>query len=76
VLNSSGVGRLLLPFLFDPDFDALLNPIDLANATIPEDDKEQRWDNASVHSLEGTYGAYLLGKVSKVFPDLGESELG
>ena len=30
-----------------------------------------RWDGRSVHAFEGTYGDYLLGKVAKVFPDLG-----
>ena len=29
-----------------------------------------RWDGASVHELTGTYGDYLLSKVSKVFPAL------
>ena len=29
-----------------------------------------RWDGASVHAFEGTYGDYLLGKVGKVFPEL------
>ena len=30
----------------------------------------KRWDRASVHAFEGTYGDYLLGKVGKVFPEL------
>ncbi len=30
-----------------------------------------RWDGRSVHAFEGTYGDYLLAKVSKVFPELG-----
>jgi hypothetical protein len=33
------------------------------------DDKAQRWDGASVHEFSGTYGDYILAKVSKVFPD-------
>jgi len=32
--------------------------------------KEERWDRASVHEFSGTYGDYLLAKVSKVFPEL------
>lgn len=28
------------------------------------------WDDANLHSLEGSYGEYLLNKVSKVFPAL------
>ena len=34
------------------------------------ENKEQRWDHASVHEFRGTYGDYLLSKVSKVFPKL------
>ena len=34
------------------------------------DDREQRWDHASVHAFDGTYGDYLLNKVGKVFPEL------
>ena len=40
------------------------------------DDPAERWDRASVHAFEGTYGDYLLGKVGKVFPELGERVLG
>jgi hypothetical protein len=35
-----------------------------------EDDARERWDRTSVHAFDGTYGDYLLGKVSKVFPEL------
>ena len=34
-----------------------------------------RWDDADVHAVDGTYGAYLLAKVTKVFPDLGAAVL-
>jgi hypothetical protein len=34
------------------------------------DYREERWDRASVHEFNGTYGEYLLGKVSRVFPEL------
>ena len=39
------------------------------------DNKEERWDRASVHEFRGTYGDYLLNKVSKVFPELGRKVL-
>jgi len=29
-----------------------------------------RWDGRSVFDFDGTYGEYLVAKVSKVFPDL------
>jgi len=32
-------------------------------------------DRASVYEFSGTYGEYLLGKVSKVFPELKQSVL-
>ena len=34
------------------------------------DDASRRWDGASVHAWDGTYGDYLSAKVAKVFPDL------
>jgi isopenicillin N synthase-like dioxygenase len=60
--------RLSFPFFFDPNFDAEVKPIEL-NAP-PDDDRNERWDRASVHDFSGTYGDYLLSKVSKVFPQL------
>ena len=70
VRNVSNRGRLSFPFFFDPNFDAQIEPIDLSEANIPVDDKHERWDKASVHEFKGTYGEYVLGKVSKVFPEL------
>lgn len=68
VLNTSGQGRLSFPFFFDPNFDARIAPIEgLPPAT---DDRATRWDGASVHAFEGTYGDYVLAKVSRVFPEL------
>ena len=73
VQNVSGRSRLSFPFFFDPGFDARVEPIDLSGVPLPEDDKHERWDDASVHEFEGTYGDYVLGKVSKVFPELRRS---
>ena len=73
VLNVSGRGRLSFPFFFDPGFDAHVRPIDLSGVTLPANDADKRWDHASVHDFEGTYGDYVLGKVSKVFPALRHS---
>ena len=70
VQNVSGRSRLSFPFFFDPGFDVHVEPIDLSGVSVPEDDRDERWDHASVHEYEGTYGDYLLGKVSKVFPAL------
>ncbi len=75
VLNTAGRDRLALPFFFDPNFNAEVRPIDdLQNVSIP-DDRNERWDKASVHKPIGTYGDYLLNKVSKVFPQLNRDVL-
>jgi hypothetical protein len=39
------------------------------------DDASERWDFTSVHEFSGTYGDYLLNKVSKVFPELSDEVL-
>jgi polar amino acid transport system ATP-binding protein len=70
-LNTSGRDRLSFPLFFDPDVDARIEPI--RNAEI--DDRATRWDGASVHAFEGTYGDYLLGKIGKVFPELKRAVL-
>jgi isopenicillin N synthase-like dioxygenase len=68
VRNLAGQNRLSFAFFFDPNFNALVRPIKVAAPV--HDNKEERWDHASVHEFEGTYGDYLLNKVSKVFPEL------
>ena len=66
VRNASDHDRLSFPFFFDPSFDAAIAPILRPGA----DDANTRWDGVGVHDFEGTYGDYLVGKVSKVFPQL------
>lgn len=68
VRNLSAKNRLSFPFFFDPNFNAEVKPIQ--SGLIPNDDSRERWDQANVHDFSGTYGEYLLGKVSKVFPEL------
>ena len=58
------------PCFFDPNFDAAIRPIEVPGAEAVAHDRAERWDKASVHDVQGTYGDYLLGKVSKVFPQL------
>lgn len=69
VRNTSGRSRLSFPFFFDPDFAAEILPLPRSDRPIA-DDHAERWDRASVHLFEGTYGEYLLGKVGRVFPEL------
>ncbi|MCB0633016.1 MAG: 2-oxoglutarate and iron-dependent oxygenase domain-containing protein [Saprospiraceae bacterium] len=70
VLNTSGKGRFSFPFFFDPNFSTRIAAIDLSQIESVVDDQQDRWDGASVHEFEGTYGDYILNKVSKVFPQL------
>jgi len=69
VLNKSGKSRLSFPLFFDPGFDTI--PKKIENIELPaKDDSAERWDKSNVHAFEGTYGDYILNKVSKVFPEL------
>lgn len=73
VLNTSGRSRFSYPFFFDPNFHVRIEAIDLPDTERPLDDQNQRWDGASVHEFQGTYGEYILNKVSKVFPQLRQA---
>ncbi|MHC5820485.1 MAG: isopenicillin N synthase family dioxygenase [Nostoc sp.] len=74
VQNLSTSNRLSFPFFFDPNFNIEVKPIEL-NDVVVNDDQSDRWDKASVHEFDGTYGDYLLNKVSKVFPELRQKVL-
>jgi isopenicillin N synthase-like dioxygenase len=73
VQNRSDRDRLSFAFFFDPNFDAEVKPF--ISTTAMKNNPQERWDGASVHAFQGTYGEYLLSKVSKVFPDLGREVL-
>jgi isopenicillin N synthase-like dioxygenase len=75
VINTSGRDRLSFPFFFDPAFDARMLPVEGLASHAVTDDSGERWDHASVHGFSGTYGQYLLDKVSKVFPELRDEVL-
>jgi len=68
VRNESGKDRISLPFFFDPNFDAEVGPID--SGRVVAEDAAERWDRSSVHEFQGTYGEYVLKKMTHVFPDL------
>jgi isopenicillin N synthase-like dioxygenase len=68
VRDRSVRGRLSFPFFFDPGWNAVIEPIPTGAAV--RDDRDERWDRASVHDFAGTYGDYVLRKVGKVFPEL------
>lgn len=75
VKNLAPLDRLSFPFFFDPNFNAEVKPIELPDAASVDHDRRERWDRASVHEFTGTYGDYVLNKVSKVFPQLRRSVL-
>jgi len=68
VRNTTDHGRLSFPFFIDPGFGAEVPPLPARAAT--GDGGERRWDGQDLRAFTGTYGDYLLGKVSKVFPQL------
>lgn len=70
--------RLSMPYFFDPSFDA-----EMQNFRILVDNEEdaklrlsitenaaRRWDGTDPRQFKGTYGNYLLRKVSRAFPEL------
>jgi isopenicillin N synthase-like dioxygenase len=73
--NPGASGRLSFPFFFDPGWDAEVQPVPGVGAPPAHVHEPPRWDGASVHDLTGTYGEYLLSKVSKVFPALRDDVL-
>jgi polar amino acid transport system ATP-binding protein len=73
VRNTSQESRLSLPFFFDPNFHAVMQPI--AGLTPASSSLGPRWDNADPHAFTGTYGDYLLRKVAQVFPALADDHL-
>ncbi|MCH2022638.1 MAG: hypothetical protein MK207_09195 [Saprospiraceae bacterium] len=73
VLNKSGKSRLSFPFFFDPNFDAKIHPIDINKGSHSPNESEYRWDGKNVYQFDGTYGDYVLSKVSKVFPQLKQN---
>jgi isopenicillin N synthase-like dioxygenase len=73
VFNKSGTGRLSFPFFYDLDFNAVPKPVDLSHMGHAGTRKYDRWDASDLHSFNGTYGEYLIKKVSMVFPLLKDS---
>jgi isopenicillin N synthase-like dioxygenase len=73
VRNVADRNRLSFAFFFDPNFEAEVRPVSAGREA--RDNKNERWDRASVHEFSGSYGDYLLSKVSKVFPQLRRNVL-
>jgi isopenicillin N synthase-like dioxygenase len=69
VHSRPGVDRISCPFFFDPGWDVEVQAIPGADRA-GADGTWTRWDGADPREFRGTYGDYLVGKVSKVFPEL------
>ena len=74
VRNLSGHGRLSFPFFLDPGFAAEVPPLPERAGSAA--DGSRRWDGQDLRAFTGSYGDYLLSKVSKVFPQLSRDALG
>jgi len=75
VRNLANHDRLSFPFFFDPNFAAEVKPIPQVKPELTQNNLSDRWDHANIHAFQGTYGDYILSKVSKVFPALRQSVL-
>jgi isopenicillin N synthase-like dioxygenase len=77
VRNTTSQTRISMPLFLDPGFDAVLEPISPApqRSGAAVGSPVKRWDGTDLATLSGTYGDYLLGKVAKVFPELGQRHL-
>ena len=73
VRNASGRDRLAFPLFFDPALDARIVPLPAPASS--RDSAAERWDLVDPHAFTGTYGDYLLAKISKVFPELAQRAL-
>lgn len=67
VRNQTTHDRISLPFFLDPSWSAAIEPLPL-DPTFH--DERERWDDADLSTIGGTYGDWLLTKVGRVFPQL------
>lgn len=79
VLQRAGAAsnRLSFPFFYDPNFSAemvsIVDQFTDEQRDVAADNRllaVHRWDKKDPAAYQGTYGKYLVDKVSKVFPGL------
>ncbi len=68
VRNTSQTHRYSFPFFFDPNFNKPVMALPLSREF--QTTRITRWDSQDLYAYEGSYGNYLISKVSKVFPAL------
>jgi isopenicillin N synthase-like dioxygenase len=69
VKNNSCKSRYSFPLFFDPNMQSQIFKIPDITSSFKEN---KRWDGADISQYSGTYGTYLLQKLTKVFPDLSD----
>jgi isopenicillin N synthase-like dioxygenase len=77
VKNVGGRSRYSIPYFYDPNWNAEIKELDI---TVSEEEMKiisktkayERWDNVKLDTISGFYGKYLIGKISKVFPELAK----
>jgi isopenicillin N synthase-like dioxygenase len=76
--NTARQNRLSMPLFLDPGFDAVLTAVPSVVSPAGHNfaRARQRWDGLDLTTLQGTYGDYLVAKVSRVFPELCRAHLG
>jgi hypothetical protein len=75
-VQSSAIGLLGFPFIFDPGFFAKVERIPLLGQSWTTTAKNaERCDRTTVHAFQGTYGDYLLNKEQsrKSLPELKQA---
>jgi isopenicillin N synthase-like dioxygenase len=73
--NLSARERLSMVLFLDPSFAAKLQPLPGVVPDASQPHTNVRWDRIDPHAMQGTYGEYLLSKVSKVFPELAQQQI-
>jgi polar amino acid transport system ATP-binding protein len=73
--NLTARERLSMVLFLDPSFAAKLEPLPGVVPDTSQPHTNVRWDRIDPHAVQGTYGEYLLSKVSKVFPELAPTVL-
>lgn len=64
--------RISMPLFLDPGWDVHVTALPGATGATgtPRRDRSDRWDGEDVSEFDGPYGAHLVTRVARVFPDL------
>lgn len=86
--TNATTNRVSMPYFFDPSFDTQLQSMvpymtEADRQIIAERAEREkgsaaatRWDHLDPTLFHGTYGEYLMKKISKAFPELFKQQLG